>query len=208
MPRVGSFSRMIRGRRISHLAITTFCWLPPDSAPTGMSSPAVLIASRRDHLVDQPFLGGAVDDAGAGHPVERGERQVLAHRHRQHQPLGLAVLGDQRHADPRPTAPPPGCRSTPACRRPGSRPAARAARRRRPAAARAGPGRRVRRGRPPRPDAGERDVVQPVAPGQSLRLQQAAARPAATPGRAGKTCEYSRPIIISTTSSSVRVPWS
>ena len=31
--------------------------------------------------------------------VERGEGEVVAHRHRQHQAFGLAVLGDQRHAD-------------------------------------------------------------------------------------------------------------
>ena len=31
--------------------------------------------------------------------VERGEGEILAHRHRQHQPFRLAVLGDQRHAD-------------------------------------------------------------------------------------------------------------
>ncbi len=35
----------MRGCRISHLAITTFCWLPPESAPTGISRPAVLMAS-------------------------------------------------------------------------------------------------------------------------------------------------------------------
>ena len=27
---------MMRGSFISHLAITTFCWLPPDSVPTGV----------------------------------------------------------------------------------------------------------------------------------------------------------------------------
>jgi hypothetical protein len=30
---------------------------------------------------------------------QRGEGEVIAHRHRQHQAFGLAVLGDQRHAD-------------------------------------------------------------------------------------------------------------
>ena len=34
MPRVGSSRISSRGFEASHLASTTFCWLPPDSAPT------------------------------------------------------------------------------------------------------------------------------------------------------------------------------
>ena len=51
------------------------------------------------HLVDQPLLLVAVDDSALRHTVQHGEGEVLAHRHRQHQALGLAVLRDQRHAD-------------------------------------------------------------------------------------------------------------
>ena len=54
----------MRGSIISHLAMTTFCWLPPDSAPTGMSMPAVRIASSRIISSIGRALGGAVDDAG------------------------------------------------------------------------------------------------------------------------------------------------
>ena len=35
----------MRGSAISHLAITTFCWLPPESEPTGMSMPSARMAS-------------------------------------------------------------------------------------------------------------------------------------------------------------------
>ena len=45
MPRVGSLSRMTFGLVISHLAMTTFCWLPPDKVPTGTAVPSVLIPS-------------------------------------------------------------------------------------------------------------------------------------------------------------------
>ena len=45
MPRVGSLSRMMRGRVRSHLPITTFCWLPPESEPTGPSRLGALMLS-------------------------------------------------------------------------------------------------------------------------------------------------------------------
>ena len=46
MPRVGSHSSRMRGSSSSHLPITTFCWLPPDSVATGSSGTA-LICMRR-----------------------------------------------------------------------------------------------------------------------------------------------------------------
>src|SRR6266849_4354502 len=46
MPRVGSLSRMMRGSVISHLAITTFCWLPPDRVETASLRALILICSR------------------------------------------------------------------------------------------------------------------------------------------------------------------
>ena len=79
--------------------MTTFCWLPPESAPTGMSVPAVRMPRSLTISSIRRCLGGAVDDAARRDAVEGGEGEVVAHRHRQHQPLGLAVLGDQRHAD-------------------------------------------------------------------------------------------------------------
>src|SRR3984893_1961332 len=41
-----SLSRMIRGAVISHLAITTFCWLPPDRVETASLGAPILICSR------------------------------------------------------------------------------------------------------------------------------------------------------------------
>ena len=37
--------------------MTTFCWLPPDSEPTGMSVPSVRDGEQLDHLVDRRALG-------------------------------------------------------------------------------------------------------------------------------------------------------
>src|SRR5215469_16221282 len=46
MPRVGSSTISTAGLRPSHLASTTFCWLPPDSMDTGSVSRPYLIFSR------------------------------------------------------------------------------------------------------------------------------------------------------------------
>ena len=46
MPRVGSSTMRMEGRRPSHLASTTFCWLPPDSIDTGSVSRPYLTLSR------------------------------------------------------------------------------------------------------------------------------------------------------------------
>ena len=46
MPLVGSSRMMTRGLVASHLAITTFCWLPPESWPTSWSSAAARRSSR------------------------------------------------------------------------------------------------------------------------------------------------------------------
>src|SRR2546425_385477 len=45
MPRVGSSRKTTRGPVISALPRTTFCWLPPESLPTGTSSVGALIRS-------------------------------------------------------------------------------------------------------------------------------------------------------------------
>jgi hypothetical protein len=46
IPRVGSSTISTAGLRPSHLASTTFCWLPPDSMETGSVSLSYLIFSR------------------------------------------------------------------------------------------------------------------------------------------------------------------
>jgi len=47
MPRVGSSNKMTRGSVNSPLPITTFCWLPPESAETGTLGEETLIARSR-----------------------------------------------------------------------------------------------------------------------------------------------------------------
>ena len=46
MPLVGSSRMMTFGRVASHLPITTFCWLPPESVPAGTESAAARRSSR------------------------------------------------------------------------------------------------------------------------------------------------------------------
>ena len=149
----------------------------------------------------------AVDDAPARQPVERRERQVVAHRHRQHQALGLAILGDQRHAD-RPCA---WRRSGRAivdrrCRRSTPRRSCRAARRTARAAARAGPARRGRRGRPPRRRAAERHVAEPVGPVEPARLEKR--RRVARRARRARRERGARPRVRSSARRSRRRTWS
>ncbi len=45
-PRVGSSTMRTRDSRASHFARTTFCWLPPLRAETGVSIEGVLTARR------------------------------------------------------------------------------------------------------------------------------------------------------------------
>ncbi len=54
-----------------------------------------------DHVADELRLAGAIDHAAARDALERGEGEVVAKRHRQHQPFRLAVLGNEGHADRR-----------------------------------------------------------------------------------------------------------
>ena len=136
------------------------------------------------------------------------KRQVVADRHRQHQPLGLAVLRDQRHADRAPPSPRAGSSGRRARRRRGSRRRRRAARRTAPAEARAAPARRGRRDPRPRRPGREKEMSRSRSgPAEAADLEQRRRRRAA---RAAVSAERhgcsSRPIIISTTSSSVFVP--
>ena len=47
MPRVGSSKKRMSQSRSSHFAITTFCWLPPDSSLTGCATEGVRMPSWR-----------------------------------------------------------------------------------------------------------------------------------------------------------------
>ena len=156
-PRVTSNSSRTRASVSSHRAITTFCWLPPDSVPTAwlVERPRAdpqLVDDRRD---GRPFRA-APDEPGHGPARQRGQRDVVANR---------TVAG----TGPRPCGP----RARRRCRcRPGSRPCADAdgdrlaadarsspagralARRTGSGTGPAGPDRRARRRRGSRPGAG------------------------------------------------------
>ena len=90
----------MRGLVISHLPMTTFCWLPPESEATGPSMPSDLdLEELDDRRRSPPSSALRVDDAEAAETFDRGKREIVAHRHGQHQALVLAILGDQRHAN-------------------------------------------------------------------------------------------------------------
>ena len=80
------------------MAITTFCWLPPESVATGSLVLPDLDLELLDHRFHGVALGGAVDDEAAREPAQRGQGDVVGDRHRQHQALGLPVLRDERDA--------------------------------------------------------------------------------------------------------------
>ena len=90
----------MRGSVISHLAMTTFCWFPPESVET---------ASERRADLDLKALRSPTSTASASLPasmngpndsgLERSDGQIVGDRHRQHQPFRLAVLGNERDAD-------------------------------------------------------------------------------------------------------------
>ena len=110
MPRVGSSRIRTRGFDASHLASTTFCWLPPDSAPTelvdaGHPDVELLACTRR-----RPRAPSA---ARSSKPREepRQDRQgdVLGDREVEDQALLVAVLGQV--GDARRPSPPTGSRS-------------------------------------------------------------------------------------------------
>ena len=93
-------------------------------------------------------FGGAVDRRpSAASRSSAAKRQVVAHRHRQHQAVGLAVLRHQRDADVGALGARAGSAIATGWPSTAPRRSRRAARRTAPAGARAGPGRRARRGR-------------------------------------------------------------
>ena len=88
------------GSAISHLAITTFCWLPPERLLTGCWSIAPdLICSAAANSAAVATSRRLVDDArAAGDRRQGGERDVLGDGDIHHQPLLAPVLGDEGHA--------------------------------------------------------------------------------------------------------------
>ena len=199
----------MRGSVISHLAMTTFCWLPPGKRAgrnvgragadreQRRSSSATSFASRPRSTTPAREMRSSA----AKRQVRRGPTSA-ASALRSCGPRGSAPCRS------RATSPHAGSSARPARPRPGSRPRRRAARRTARAAARAAPARRARRARRLRRPATLKEMsLQPVRPAEVLHFEQRRPRSVRRGGGfGGKTWLYSRPIIISTTSSSVFVP--
>ena len=72
MPLVGSSRMMILGLVASHLAITTFCWLPPESSPSGWSQLRRLDREARAEAARLVEFGAARQEAARADARERG----------------------------------------------------------------------------------------------------------------------------------------
>ncbi len=94
MPRVGSSRISTRGRVLSHLLRTIFCWLPPDSVDTGALTDAARILSRS-------LNAAAVASSSRRWTIpkrfevarQRRQRDVRRDRLGEDQPEVVAVLG-------------------------------------------------------------------------------------------------------------------
>ena len=83
----------------SHLASTTFCWLPPERLRQSVLMLGVRTCSRSTQLVRQPPLLARVDQAVPGQAAEIGERDVGGDRQEQHQPFDAPLARDVADAD-------------------------------------------------------------------------------------------------------------
>ena len=95
-PAVGSSKINTSGSVPSHLASTTFCWLPPESSRTGRLGWATLTVNRLIRSSDERSALGLARQDAVLHLLEQRQQQVLPHRVVQHQALLAAVLRDQR----------------------------------------------------------------------------------------------------------------
>ena len=153
-PRVGSSRISTFGCDCSHRPMTTFCWLPPLSWPTGVSTPGVLIARSRivrsaSALRRRPLISGSIgadDDR-----IEIGEPDIEGDALRQDQAFGAPLL--RHEAEPGLDRRGRALRARRACRSASSRPSPAGRRRTGAAPLRCGRRRRGRRDRAPRPCA-------------------------------------------------------
>ena len=76
MPRVGSSRISTCGRVFSHLASMIFCWLPPESCSTGVSSDGVRMRELAPVLVGRRALRRAVQQAEAARRTAAASRSV------------------------------------------------------------------------------------------------------------------------------------
>ena len=100
-PRVGWLATSTLWSRPSSLARMTFCWLPPDSVPTGVSADWVRTSnsSTRSRRVAGDGAQVEVDARGERRLVVGVQDHVVGHREGADQPVFLPVLGDV--GDPR-----------------------------------------------------------------------------------------------------------
>ena len=98
MPAVGSSRISTSGSVVSHLAMTTFCGLPPDSVRTVALREAVLMRRRWIELFGQRRRLAAIDPRVRREPVEDGQVDVAFDRMEGDEPLADAVLRHQRDA--------------------------------------------------------------------------------------------------------------
>ena len=104
-PDVDAAGRLVEDRApsvstASHLASTTFCWLPPESEPaTALPSCRVRMSNSVDRLGSEALLGRARRSGRRGESSSRTfndtfHRTLLSSA----EPLDLAILGEQRDA--------------------------------------------------------------------------------------------------------------
>ena len=100
MPRVGWSRISTRGAGISHLASSTFCWLPPDSVLVSCSIPVATTRIRPAKSSASFASARAIDHAEpVGEAAQHRQRLVRPDRELEHEPLVVAVLGQERDAE-------------------------------------------------------------------------------------------------------------
>ena len=86
-------------RAASHFVRTIFCWLPPDSAATGVSSRGDLTRSRSKKGCATCRSPPRVMKPSRGEGGQDRQGGVVEHVHREHEPLPLAVFRDEADAE-------------------------------------------------------------------------------------------------------------
>ena len=98
MPRVGSSKMIAFGFIASHLASTTFCWLPPDSDDVSWPTSAVRMSRSERLRFGLRDLGIPRNQAAACVGAQVRQRDVLRDREVEQQAGALAVLGHEKDA--------------------------------------------------------------------------------------------------------------
>ena len=93
MPRVGSSRMSTRGSVASHFARTTFCWLPPDRAPTSWSTPVARIRSWSTYRAPSARSSRSLDEQPRKQPPEDRQAHVRGDREVEHEPVLMTILG-------------------------------------------------------------------------------------------------------------------